>query len=81
MGVVCLVWTVNVALEISGGIIRRDVCFPLELGEGCAEGCPCLSCLIKVVRVFVQLSMHVCKHRGRGTTDLLGKAPLSGTTR
>lgn len=38
MGIVCLVWRVHMALGISGEIIRRHLCFPLEFGEGCAKG-------------------------------------------
>ena len=43
----CLyVWRVNLALGISGGILRRT-CFPLEVGEGHARGWLCLPCLIR----------------------------------
>lgn len=72
---VCLVWTVNIVREISGRIIRRDTCFPLELGEGCAKGRLCLSCLIKVVRVVCTAEhTRVCTE-GVGTDNLylLGK--------
>lgn len=42
-GIVCLVWRVNMALEVSGGILRRGVCAPRDLGKGRLR----LSCLIR----------------------------------
>lgn len=83
MGVVCLVWTVNMVREISGRIIRRDTCLPLELGEGCAKGRLCLSCLINVVRIVcVAENARVCTE-GAGTDSLylLVKVAPSSTTR
>lgn len=46
-GFVCLVWSVNMVLEISGGIIRRDIGFPLDLVRASAKGGLCLGCLIR----------------------------------
>lgn len=47
MGFVFLVWRVNMALEVTGGIIRRDRCFPLDLVRACAKGGLRPPCLIR----------------------------------